>query len=176
MMYLSISVALAIFAAGFGFLLWKLAVRSGTRPVDPAWLDTFSLATYAPMERLLDRTDFTFLASQPGYDPRIAKTLLARRRKVFNGYLRLLTRDFNRLHEVAKWILIYSPMDRPAFARALRRQHALFFFSVWAIRCKVAFYPWGWTALDVPRLFHSLEQMGDQVRELAARRIDSAPA
>jgi hypothetical protein len=52
----------------------------------------------------------------------------------------------------------------------------MFFFSVWAIRCKVAFYPWGWTALDVPRLFHSLEQMGDQVRELAARRIDSAPA
>lgn len=176
MMFLSIALAVAILGSGFVVLFWQLAVRLGRQPLDPAWLETFSVAAYAPMERLLDRTDFTFLASQPGFNPRIARTLLAQRRKAFNGYLRLLIGDFNRLHAVARWILIYSPSDRPAFAKALWRQHVMFYLSVGWVRCKVAFYPWGWTALDVPQLFHSLDRMGSQVRELAVRRINSAPA
>src|SRR5271156_3392959 len=157
MMFLSIALTVAILAAVFLFVFWKLAVRPDIRMVDVAWLDSFSLASYAPMERLLDQTDFAFLASQPGCDPRIAKTLLVRRRQAFNGYLRMLIRDFNQLHAIARWMLVYSPADRPAFARALRRQYAMFFLAVFGVRCKVAFYPWGWTALDVPRLFHSLE-------------------
>jgi len=52
----------------------------------------------------------------------------------------------------------------------------MFYLAVCGVRCKVAFYPWGWTALDVPRLFHSLDQMGAQVRELALRGIHSASA
>ena len=175
-MVVSVTLAAAVLAAVLLFLLWKVAARTGAQPVDPAWLDKFSIGTYAPMERLLDQTDFSFLASQPGYDPRMAKSLLAQRRKAFDGYLRLLVRDFNQLHAIARWMLVYSPVDRPGFARALWRQQAAFYFAVCAVRCKVAFYPMGWTALDVPRLFHSLEQMGNQARELDLRRITSAPA
>lgn len=175
-MLIPIAVAVAALGASFAFLFWRLAARSRARPVDPAWLESFSVLNYAPMERLLDRTDFAFLASEAGGNPRIAKTLLARRRKAFVGYLGLLIRDFNRLHAAARWVLVYSPRDRPAFARALFRQQARFYWAVCIVRCKVAFYPWGWTALDVPRLFRSLDEMGNQVRELALRRIHSAPA
>jgi hypothetical protein len=176
MMFLSIALGAAILAAVFLFLFFKLAARPDFEMVDAAWFDKFSVANYAPMERLLDQTDFAFLASQPGYNPRIAKTLLAQRRKAFNGYLRLLISDFNQLHAIARGMLVHSPADRPAFARALRRQHAMFFLAVFEVRCKVAFYPWGWTALDVPRLFHSLDQMGNQVKELASRRVNTEPA
>ncbi len=175
MLMITVAGAVLALASGFGWLFWKLSARSGTRPVDAAWLEAFSVANYAPMERLLDQTDFTFLESQPGYDARVAKTLLAQRRRIFSGYLSLLIRDFNRLHAFARWMLVYSPSDRPAFAQALWRQYVSFYWTVCGLKCKLAFYPWGWTALDVPRLFHTLDQMGNEVRE-AFRRAQRVAA
>jgi len=175
MLMVAVAVTVLVLAAGFVLLFWKLGARSDTRPVDAAWLEGFSVATYAPMERLLDRTDFTFLEAQPGYDSRVAKALLTQRRRIFNGYLRLLTRDFNRLHTFARWLLVYSPSDRPAFAKDLWRQYAAFYWTVFGLRCKVAFYPLGWTALDVPRLCRSLDQMGSELKE-ALQRAHSVPA
>ena len=156
-------VAVAILLLTFIGLFFRLASRLDSRKASPAWLEEFSLESYAPMERLLDASDFRFLEAQPGYRPEIGKRLLSQRRKLFGEYLRMLVRDFNRLHLFARLMLVHSEQDRPEFARELFRQQVRFYFAVCLVRCKVALYPLGWTALDVPKLLHGLEHMRNQI-------------
>lgn len=164
-----VGLAVALVGAAFWILLGKLAGRSGANPPDPAWLSRFSLDTYAPMERLLDRTDFEFLESQPGSSPKVVKRLLRQRRKIFKQYLVLLVRDFGNLVAIGKLLMVSSAEDKAEFGRALFRLQLVFYPAVLFVYCKLAIYPWGWTALDVPRLVHSIERAGDQVRVLAMR-------
>jgi hypothetical protein len=149
--------------AAFTVIFLRLASRFDAQAVSPAWLDEFSLENYAPMERLLDSSDFQFLAAQPGHRPEITKVLLAERRKIFGEYLHLLIGDFNQLHFLAKLMLVHSAEDRPELARELFRQQLRFYAAVSFVRCKVALYPLGWTAVDVPKLLHSLQQMRNQL-------------
>jgi hypothetical protein len=160
-------VVIALVIASFAFLFLRLASRFDAHASSPEWLDEFSVETYAPMERLLDASDFEFLARQPGYDPKAGKHLLAERRQIFCEYLGLLIRDFNQLHYIAKLLLVHSAEDRPELARTLWQQQLKFYFAVCVIRLKVAVYPWGWTAVDVPRLLHGLEHMRGQIQASA---------
>jgi hypothetical protein len=55
-------------------LVRRVAAPSRTAEGDlGTWLDSFSVARYRPMERLLSEADYEFLAAQPGYDPSIAR-------------------------------------------------------------------------------------------------------
>jgi hypothetical protein len=153
----------ALFLTAFVALFFRLASRFEDTAASPSWLDEFSVESYAPMERLLDASDFEFLAGQPGYRPETGKRLLAERRRIFRDYLKLLVADFNRLHYFARLMLVHSPHDRPGLARELFVQQIRFYFAVYAVRCKVALYPLGWTPVDVPRLLHALERMRDQI-------------
>ncbi len=166
-MLLATAFAAAFLLAAFIFLFRKLASRTGAKAFTAEWLESFSLEKYAPMERLLNRGDFEFLASQPGYRPEIARRLLAERRRVFSGYLQLLVRDFNRLHGAAKAMLVHSQQDLPEFAQALWRQQIAFYYAVSMLRCRVALYPWGWTGVNVRKLAQPLESMRTQIRQLA---------
>ncbi len=172
-----LSVAVLLLLVSFAFLFLRLASRFDAEPHSPAWLDEFSLDNYAPMERLLDRGDFLFLAAQPGYRPEMAKRLLVTRRKAFCEYLYQLIRDFNQLHFIAKLLLIHSPEDRPEFAAALWRQQLTFYYGVCLVRCKVALYPLGWTPVEVPELLEALERFRRQIRSALPRQpMGSAPA
>jgi hypothetical protein len=164
MVLAGLGLAVVLLLVSFAFLFLRLASRFDAQPHSPEWLDEFSLEDYAPMERLLDQGDFAFLASQPGYRPELAKRLLAARRQAFCDYLYQLVRDFNHLHYLARLMLIHSGQDRPDFASALWRQQITFYFAVCLLRCKVALYPLGWTAVDVPKLLEALQKIRDQVR------------
>jgi len=157
-----VAVAILLLVTFIG-LFFRLASRLDPGRASPAWLEEFSLESYAPMERLLDASDFRFLAAQPGYRPEMRKRLLSQRRKIFSEYLMLLIRDFNQLHFFARLMLVHSEQDRPELARELFRQQVRFYFAVCLVRCKVALYPLGWTALDVPKLLHGLERMRNQI-------------
>jgi hypothetical protein len=167
-MILAIGGASALVLVAFVFLFLRLASRFDANACSPQWLDGLFVEDYAPMERLLDRSDFEFLAAQPGYRRENGKQLLALRRKTFCEYLGLLIRDFNRLHFLARHMLVHAAEDRPEFAQALGRQRLRFYFLVCEVRCKVALYPLGWTAVDVPQLVHALERLRNQILESAA--------
>ena len=124
------------------------------------------MESFAPMERLLDQSDFEFLSGQPGYRPEIGARLLKERKKLFLGYLRLLIGDFNQLLRIARLMIVYSTEDRGEFAKALWRQQVAFYFAVSAVRVRVALYPMGWTSLDVSRLMQALESMRSQIAQL----------
>ena len=70
MVLAGLSGAVLLLLVSFACLFLRLASRFDADGYGLVWLDEFSLEDYAPMERLLDRGDFTFLASQPGYPAR----------------------------------------------------------------------------------------------------------
>src|SRR5581483_899117 len=111
---------------------WRFASRFDAKQCTPEWLDTFSLDSYAPMDRLLARNDVEFLVTQEGYSPQIGRRLMAERRKIFAGYLGHLVRDFNQLVRIGKLVIVYSPQDRQEFARSLWRQQVHFYASICA--------------------------------------------
>jgi len=160
-----VAAAVVVVLVALVVVLWRLARRYDAASCTPAWLETFSMDRYAPMERLLDPSDLQFLASQPGYRPEIGKRLLKERRQIFTSYLGRLVRDFNQVVAVGKWMIVSSATDRPGFGAALWQQQAAFYWSVCLIRCKVAVYPWGWTAVDVPGLLCTLERLHEEIRQ-----------
>jgi len=165
---LFIVIALALLLAGFAGLFWRLASRFDAQQCTAEWLDRFSLASYAPMQRLLARSDLEFIASQPGYRPEISARLMAERRKIFRAYLRLLVRDFNQLMRIGKLMVVYSSRDQQEFARSLMRQQVKFYTRVCTLEVQVALYPLGWPAVDVRSLLAALGAMRTQVGQLTS--------
>ena len=159
-------IVVALLIAAFTLLFWRLTSRLGGQACTAEWFESFSLDSFAPMERLLDRSDFQFLSQQAGYRPDIGARLLKERKRLFLGYLRLLIGDFNRLLRIARLMIVYSAEDRTEFARALWRQQVTFYFAVCCVRLRVALYPLGWMPLDVSKLMHALEIMRNQVVQL----------
>jgi hypothetical protein len=164
---LPIALFLTLLAVGVG-LLWRLASRFDARHCTAEWLDSFSLESYAPMERLLDSTDLEFLASQPGYRPEIAKRLMAERRQIFAVFLGHLVRDFNQLVRIGKLMIVYSTEDRQEFASHLWRAQVRFYAGVCSVRLQLALYPLGWHVADAHRLVAALAAMRNQVQALAS--------
>ena len=166
-------VALA-FGAALALLFWRLSSRSQNEASTAEWFESFSVESFAPMERLLDRSDFEFLSKQPGYKPAIGERLLKERKKLFLGYLRLLIGDFNQLLRIARLMMVHSTEDRAEFAKALWRQQVAFYFAVCAVRVRVELYPVGWTSLDVSRLIQALEGMRNQIALLGLQPMADA--
>jgi hypothetical protein len=162
-MLVALGAIAVVLLAAFTALFFRLASRLDGPAPSPAWLDQFSVESYVPMERLLDASDFRFLAAQPGFLPEMGKRLLSERRTIFRRYLKLLIRDFNQLHFFARLMLVHSAHDRPELARELFRQQLRFYFAIGVVRCKIALYPLGWTPVDVPKLLHALQRMRDQI-------------
>ena len=171
---IAVVIVVAFLIAAFGLLFRQLASRSDNQASTAEWFENFSLDSFAPMERLLDRSDFEFLSQQPGYHPEIGARLLKERKKLFLGYLRLLIGDFNQLLRIARLMIVYSAEDRSEFAKVLWRQQTTFYFAVCAVRLRVALYPLGWTSLDVSRLMQALENMRSQVAQLGFQPMASA--
>ena len=157
----------------FAVLLWRLVSRPNDSADTAQWFANFSMDNYAPMERLLDRSDFKFLEAQPGYRPQIGVRLLKERKKLFLGYLHLLIGDFNRLLRMARTMIVYSSEDRAEFAKVLWRQQVSFYFAVCAVRVRVAIYPMAWTPLDVSKLVQALEGIRNQVIDLGFNPVAS---
>jgi hypothetical protein len=130
--------------AVFGLLFLALARRH--RGVsDPAadpldWWESFSAATYAPMVRLLDNRDYTFLASQKGYQPAISRRLRRQRIGVFQSYLGGMIRDFERLMKVARVIAVVAHEDQTHFAAIWSGLRWRFYASVIAVEARVALH------------------------------------
>ncbi len=162
-----LAIVLAAVLLCFALLFRRLASRFDAKSCTAEWLDRFSLKSYAPMERLLDRGDLAFLASQPGYRPGIGKRLMAERRKIFRVYLRMLVRDFNQLIGIGKLMVVYSNRDQQEFARSLGRQQVKFYAQVCSLHLQLALYPVGWTVVDARGLLAALGDMRSRIQQLA---------
>lgn len=171
-MYLLLGAALTIVFLSLCFigLLWRLASRVDN-DVTAEWLDGFSVERYAPMQRLLNRSDLSFLAAQKGYRPQIAKRLMAEHRRIFRSYLGYLVQDFNQLVGIGKLMVVYSTEDREQMARQILHQQLRFYCAVCAVWLQVALYPMVWTAVDSQSLVRAVGSLRDQVQSIASTRM-----
>jgi hypothetical protein len=159
--------ALAPIGLALGFLYRTLASRKNSI-VSMDELLVLSPGKYRPMERLLGEADFRFLASQPGFSPKLGRRLRTERRQIFRGYLRSLRRDFGAVTAACHLLVVHSAEDRAELASTLMRQQLMFGLGMMAVEGRLLLHAAGIGTVDVHGLVESLETMQTQVRILLA--------
>ncbi len=149
-------------------LVFRRLLSTRVKPVEAEWLLRFSPSRYHPIERLLREADYRFLISQPGYRRSIGRRLRAERRWILRGYLRVMRRDFNRLYDAAKLLVLYAPEDRSEFAWVLLRRKIAFESSMLTVRLSLRLHWPGLTPADLGGLVRSLESLRAQIPVPAA--------
>src|SRR5580658_4461034 len=108
----------ALFLIVFGsiFLKFVLKLRS-LQSAEAGSRTSVAADRYRPMLRLLSDDDLAFVSA----NSKLHRELRAKRRNLFRGYLRCLTRDYARLLAGVRKAMVHSEVDRPDLARALAR-------------------------------------------------------
>ncbi len=161
-----------IVAISFLLLLRRLAMRAPDAQPDLNWCRDFTVAKYRPMERLFSEGDYEFLAAQPGFSVRITRRLQAERRRIFRRYLRVMSRDFERLLLAAKTMLVHSSQDCPDLAKALIRCRLVFLWALAQVQLRLALEACGIGTVNVRPLVEALEALSTQLHAVpvAARQ------
>jgi hypothetical protein len=138
----------------------------------------FAPSRYKPMERLLDPADGSFLAAQPACTRSMARRFRARRLGIFRGYARCLGRDFTRVSNALKMLMVHAPMDRSELAGLLLKQRLLFSVAMMSLQFRLVLHGFGWSApnVEVRNLVEALDAMRTQLRALALTVQPSASA
>jgi hypothetical protein len=122
---------------------------------------------YRPMLRLLSDEDLAFVSA----DSKLHRTLRARRRNLFRGYLRCLTRDYARLLAGVRQAMVHSGVDRPDLARALAKNRVLFAVAICKVEFRLALHATGVGSVDISGLVHALETLRAQVSVFSTRSL-----
>jgi hypothetical protein len=159
--------ALVPIGAALVFLFRTLSVRSSSDISADGCL-VLSPGKYRPMERLLQKDDFRFLAAQAGFSPQLGRRFRTERRRIFRAYFRSLKKDFAQVSLTFQTLIVHSAEDRGDLAAGLIRQRMLFAFSVLAVEGRLALHAAGadTVAVDVRGMVESLETLQGQMRML----------
>jgi hypothetical protein len=157
MLFLFIAALLLVSFAGIG-LQFLLKMRS-LRPAEAGESPLLGPDRYRPMLRLLSDDDLMFVST----DSKLHRTLRTRRRELFRGYLRCLTRDYGRLLAGIRQAMVHSAMDRPDLARALAKNRALFAIAICKVEFRLAMHATGFGSVDISALVDALEALRGQV-------------
>jgi len=158
-----------LFAGGAG-LLWHARRRDGggrTLPLTADWIEELSTERYRPMLRLLDPEDLAFLRAQPRFDSRQEARFRNERAKIFQGYLRCLETDFQRMTMAIRLFMVHSRADRPDLAGALVRHQAAFAVNMALVHARLFLYRCGVCGIDSSGLMRSFEAVRVELRALA---------
>lgn len=121
---LFIVLSLAVSLGLISFAMWRRSqVSDDSQFVDP---QGFSEALYAPMLRILDPDELSFIQRQKGCTPEIERAFRQRRRLVFRQYLTALRQDFRVLDHQAHHAVLASEVDCSHLVRQLAYQRMVF--------------------------------------------------
>ena len=167
---------LACIGIGLGLvaLVRRIASPSVALPATPEWISELSVERYRPMLRLLDEEEFRFLQSQDGCTPKMAATLRRQRCKIFRGYLRSLSSDFNRVCVAIKILMMQASVDRPDLASALLRTQLTFACGMAMAHVHVTLYSVGVGTVSVSELLQPFERMRIELRSLIPAEMGAA--
>ena len=158
---------LVLLGVGFGVLFAQLLSRDRTLPLPEDWEDVFSPARYKAMERLLEETDYQYLASRSGGNNKLERHLREKRVRIFHAYINCLSQDFTRICKAIKKVMVDSQVDRPDLAGLLMKQHFVFTLTALTIEFRLVLYNFGLGAPDGRDLIDSLDAMCAQLRTLS---------
>jgi hypothetical protein len=145
-------------AIALSYALYRLR-KASIAPVTMEWAQSFSVAAYAPMERLLEDADFDFLKTQQGYDRRILKDLRARRVRIFSAYLSMMSRDFHRLYTLLEGYLLSANVDDPEITATLVQQKWLFSKHLLIAHVRLRLYSMGIGTVSHSNLLGAIRKM-----------------
>lgn len=159
-------------AAATFSMIWVKRYRSFD--ANDAARESFSLARYEPMKRLLSEEDFEFLKSRPGIRPAMVRRLRAQRRRIFRVYLRELASDFNRLHRDARLLLATAPEEYSELVGVLMGLQMRFWSALAAVELRLTVHALGIGRIDVSGLLAPLEALNAAVRFVGEPGLESA--
>ena len=171
---MSVALVLApivLFVAILAFLLpvmARLLRQCHLSDVTPEWLESFSSATYRPMEILLAEDDFEFLVRQPGFEASLCKKLRRERIWIFRQYLDRLIADFNRLHVYARCLITQGHVDQSHLLGQLVWLRMRFSFTVLRVEVSLLFAYVGCKPRVVSQAIARLDEMNGYLHALAA--------
>jgi hypothetical protein len=156
-------------------VVWRRMVSPAVSlPATADWIEELSPERYRPMMHLLDPEDLEFLRSQPGFTPRMASRLRAQRCQIFQGYLRCLDQDFQKVAMAMKLILMYSSHDRPDLTSVLLRQQLKFSFTMVNVHARLFLYRWDFAPVDVTALVGIFDSMRLELQSLVPAAAGAA--
>jgi hypothetical protein len=161
-MFLLFTGVLFLIVCGAIFLLFILKMRS-LRSAETGGASFLAADRYRPMLRLLSNDDLEFVSA----DGKLRRALRARRRALFRGYLRCLTRDYAQLLAGVRRAMVQSGADRPDLARALAKNRVLFAVAMCKIEFSLALHAAGIGKVEISALVAALEALRGQVGVLS---------
>lgn len=165
---IGIAICFVLLAIGFGSVFASLISRDRIvpQPDDPEAL--FSPARYTAMQRLLKEADQKYIASHRACTPQLGNKLRKARIKIFRGYMRMLSDDFNRICAAIKVVMVSCKVDRSDLAGIMMKQQFLFAVGMMQVEFKLILYGFGWSGVDASGLVRSLDAMRAQLQSLVA--------
>jgi hypothetical protein len=162
---MTLIVVSSLFVVAFGLLLWQFFSRMSTLRVAAGSAPAIvSADRYRPMLRLLSDEDLEFVAGSSA----LRRTLRSRRRELFRGYLRCLTRDYAYLLESVRVVMVRSGADRPDLAQALAKNRILFVMAICKVEMRLTLHAVGVGKVDISGLVNALEALRSQVNVLGS--------
>ena len=172
---IAVSVLACIAVAGvLVFAVRRLACPRVALPATLDWIDELSTERYQPMLRLLDEEELRFLSRQPGFTPKLEAQFRRQRCEVFRGYLRSLSRDFNRVFIALKLLMVQASSDRPDLAAALVRTRIAFTTALVAVHLRVLLYSFGFSSVNASELLRLFDGMRVELRTLVPCEMSAA--
>jgi len=156
------------------FIIRRLTAGGKNLPVSVDWISDLSAARYRPMQRLLQKEDYAFLAGQPGCDTAMLRRLRSQRRKLFRRYLSSLTLDFSRVCGAIRLLIVCSAQDRPDLAMVLYKQQALFAWGLLTVHCHLILHACGLATVDIHGLVRAMEYMRLELRQMVPVTVGAA--
>lgn len=144
-------------------IAYRLLAPRSIRHADAEWFRGFHPERYQPMLRILDSSEFRFLARQPGVTRQLLRELRLRRIGVLNGYLRSMRNDFDRLQALGR-VLIGAGLADRAMADALMQSKLTFTRAWWGLRLRLVLYRWGLAPVDATKLVNTLGSLDRTLR------------
>jgi hypothetical protein len=160
---LLVSVAFALFVP----VLLRLLRKCPAEEITADWLESFSVASYYPMERLLNDEDFKFLSRQAGFDLSLYRKLRRDRLHIFKQYLNRSIVDFNRMHAAIRTIIALSKRDCSDVVSRLIWLRLSFSCAVLKAEISYRLCLIGFHSLAVRSLIGRLEEMNSQLQFVA---------
>jgi len=153
-MALTIIGLLTLIAAGSGALLLISRIRllNATTQAAQRLPDA---ARYRPMLRLLSPEDLELADGSP----KLRQQFSMRRRAIFRGYLRCLTRDYALLLAGIRRTMVESGADRPDLTKALAKNRLMFALALCRIEVSLRLHALGIGKVDVSGLVEALDAL-----------------
>jgi hypothetical protein len=149
-------ICFVVLAAGFGRAVSRLSRQRAALPRDETDA-LFSPARYQVMERLLAEADQKLVASLG--EQKMEKNFRRVRIKIFRGYLRQLSDDFNRVCKAIRVLMVTSDVDRSDLAKVIMEQRYRFALGMMRVEFNLVLFRFGWSGVDASSLIESLDMM-----------------